>query len=507
MWLFTRYGFFSVTKPKFGAAGRHADEFVQVRGRVRAHLEALKSRFAEIENCEILTTKNSDYRFRIIVGHLIWASVAQQLAEDIDYDNFKDACAKTGSWLNPSYVSALHKIWGVHHGLQAPPEADVGTNALPTQYRATQLDACRIQRWPLALLRAMSGKHNHDLAALLAFCSQQPSDWIDVDQDLLNDLVGSVLSNLPAPDCVSLIADLCTLVLEAGGLNERTTSALPAFIVVLRKRGSSLLRFAPCDLTAHVNTLAGNNDDQNPAHWAVCLAALRRCAHYFDGVVAASQAATDADLFSSPDGTPDLAALASNAQRELQQLVTCLALAKGPISTLGQILKLLRNRVEASVSWWAFFYHGFQLPRHLLVGTERAQLLMCEQKMFPATYCDGPKAFLWPLAGQVDSPAGETSVVVGYAFRQSGEAVYFVENSHGNMNTVTCSEANDAEAVTAPQPKKGNRRKKALSKFQSAGSSATSIVQQGGWKFADTVDAHYFSQVRPRLKAYPYPSN
>lgn len=507
MWLFTRYGFFSVTKPKFGAAGRPADEFVQVRGRVRAHLEALKSRFAEIENCEILTTKNSDYRFRIIVGHSIWASVAQQLAEDIDYDNFKDACAKTGSWLNPSYVSALHKVWGIHHGLQAPPEADVGTNTLPNQYRATQLDACRIQRWPLALLRAMSGEHNHDLAALLAFCSQQPSDWIGVEQGLLNDLVGSVLSNLPAPDCVSLMADLCTLVLEAGGLNERTKLALPAFIVVLRKRGSSLLRFAPCDLTAQVNTLAGHNDDQNPAHWDVSLAALRHCAQYFDAVVCASHEALDGDLFSSSGGTPDLSALASNARRELQQLVTCLALGKGPASKLGQLLTLLRNRVEASVSWWAFYHHGFRMPRHLLVGTEWAQLLMCEQKMFPATYGDGPKAFLWPLGGHVVSPDGEKSVVVGYAFRQSGEAVYFVENTRGNMNTVACAEANDAVVVSEVQKKTGNRRKKALSKFQSVGSSAPSIVQQGGWNLAGTLDAHYFSQIQPRLKAYPYPSN
>lgn len=118
MWLFTKYGFFSVTKPKLGSGAIPAEALVQVRARVKAHLEALRARFPALGEPEILTTTDSDYRYRVIVEHDAWNRAASMLAEDIDYGNFKGACGRSGTWLNPEYVHALHEIWSIHHRLQ-----------------------------------------------------------------------------------------------------------------------------------------------------------------------------------------------------------------------------------------------------------------------------------------------------------------------------------------------------------------------------------------------------
>ena len=85
MWLFTRYGFYSVVQDKLD------DQRVQVRARVRADLEALqRSAAGELRDVEIIMTPHADYRYRIVVPRAQWCTVAGRLSNDIDYVNFKN---------------------------------------------------------------------------------------------------------------------------------------------------------------------------------------------------------------------------------------------------------------------------------------------------------------------------------------------------------------------------------------------------------------------------------
>jgi hypothetical protein len=98
MWLFTKHGFFSAVcaRQGDGAHGQPVDPSrMMVRARLGPHLEALTARFPdELEGCEIVETKRSDYAFRLFVGKAAWTRVAAALAEEIDYDNFKDEVEK-----------------------------------------------------------------------------------------------------------------------------------------------------------------------------------------------------------------------------------------------------------------------------------------------------------------------------------------------------------------------------------------------------------------------------
>ena len=124
MWLFTQYGFYSVVcardlsrTPATSPSGITKDTLM-VRARVRRHLEDLQKRFPELAGCEILTTRNTDYRFRLVVSKIDWVQVSDQLAKEIDYGNFKSRVhALTG---DADYMHALHEVWAVMERLQRP---------------------------------------------------------------------------------------------------------------------------------------------------------------------------------------------------------------------------------------------------------------------------------------------------------------------------------------------------------------------------------------------------
>lgn len=102
MWLFTRSGFFSVTRTP-------DDNKMQIRARVKDHLLRLKSRLG-LRN-KVIHTNKADYLYRIIVSEGVWLKVAAQLSLDaLDYSNFKkEAAAEFG--INDPYVVALHNVW------------------------------------------------------------------------------------------------------------------------------------------------------------------------------------------------------------------------------------------------------------------------------------------------------------------------------------------------------------------------------------------------------------
>jgi hypothetical protein len=118
MWLFTQYGFFSVVCAR-GLTGKTKaidPNTFMVRARSRHHLESLQSRCAELRAFEIADTKDTDYRYRLVVPKAVWERVAGELAAEIDYGNFKSrAYEKSG---DKPYVNALHDVWEVMHRLQ-----------------------------------------------------------------------------------------------------------------------------------------------------------------------------------------------------------------------------------------------------------------------------------------------------------------------------------------------------------------------------------------------------
>lgn len=89
-----------------------------VRARSRRHIESLQKRFPQLASLPIGDTPNTDYRFRIVVPKPVWVEVAQELASEVDYGNFKDlAHSQSG---DDRYVDALHDVWEVMERLQRP---------------------------------------------------------------------------------------------------------------------------------------------------------------------------------------------------------------------------------------------------------------------------------------------------------------------------------------------------------------------------------------------------
>jgi hypothetical protein len=121
MWIFTRYGFFSIAcadKPD----GTINPDVVMVRARLQEHLVSLKSRFpdSEIAKGEILRWDGRDYRYRIIVPKVAWVAALAEMATEQNWSNFKN---ETGRFSRAkktahAYVDALHRIWDVMHRLQ-----------------------------------------------------------------------------------------------------------------------------------------------------------------------------------------------------------------------------------------------------------------------------------------------------------------------------------------------------------------------------------------------------
>ena len=125
MWIFTRYGFYSVVQARKIEQGFVTDEpdpdNLMVRARVRQHLVNLQMGAPVLESCSILESSNNDYRYRMVIPKKTWLEIAQGLTEDIDYTNFKSICEQEGL-VDGSYCDALHHIWAIHHQLQTEQE-------------------------------------------------------------------------------------------------------------------------------------------------------------------------------------------------------------------------------------------------------------------------------------------------------------------------------------------------------------------------------------------------
>ena len=121
MWIFTRYGFFSIACAN-KTDGTIDPDNVMVRARLHEHLVSLRDRFpdSEIGKAEILSWDGRDYKYRIIVSKVAWVYALTEMAAEQTWSNFKNEASKfsRAKKMAHAYVDSLHQIWEVMYRLQ-----------------------------------------------------------------------------------------------------------------------------------------------------------------------------------------------------------------------------------------------------------------------------------------------------------------------------------------------------------------------------------------------------
>jgi len=117
MWIFTRYGFYSIASAS-RPDGSLDKQSLMVRARCISHLRNLQKRFPALAVGEIRESPNRDYRYRLIIPKASWTTIVGELAQEQEWSNFKDEAAKYQGTSGRGYVRALHDVWAVMNRLQ-----------------------------------------------------------------------------------------------------------------------------------------------------------------------------------------------------------------------------------------------------------------------------------------------------------------------------------------------------------------------------------------------------
>lgn len=109
MWLFSKYGFYSITRTQ------NRNEW-QVRSRVKKDLQNLIDNIGAIKKSKIIETIDSDYRFRIILDSEQYIDLSAFLIASVDYTNFKNKVTSLDDQKEkgPLYM----QIWNIMYSLQ-----------------------------------------------------------------------------------------------------------------------------------------------------------------------------------------------------------------------------------------------------------------------------------------------------------------------------------------------------------------------------------------------------
>lgn len=107
MWIFAREGFFSVVKKGNG------DRDLCVRARVREDLERLVTQHPEMG--PIIENAGTDYPYRAFVRSSDWARIASEMAERIDYSNFKSMVAEESG---KNRANLYGQVWDVMYNAE-----------------------------------------------------------------------------------------------------------------------------------------------------------------------------------------------------------------------------------------------------------------------------------------------------------------------------------------------------------------------------------------------------
>ena len=98
MWIFTETGFVSAVK-KPDDDGKYA---------IRARDEESLAGLIAATGAELITTTNSDYKYRVIIEPKQFVEWVVEQALNIEYSNFKNRVAQTRGY---KYTEALHDVW------------------------------------------------------------------------------------------------------------------------------------------------------------------------------------------------------------------------------------------------------------------------------------------------------------------------------------------------------------------------------------------------------------
>jgi len=117
MWLFTRHGFYSVTR------SINEPDKLQIRARAKGDLERLAGFMVTRDQPvaqgtakdlqKIIETPDADYRWRVIVTPDTWQIIAVELMADIVYHNFKNEIRDNQR--HNDYT----RVWGIMNSVQA----------------------------------------------------------------------------------------------------------------------------------------------------------------------------------------------------------------------------------------------------------------------------------------------------------------------------------------------------------------------------------------------------
>jgi len=103
MWAFTEFGFFSAVQH------RDRPETVLVRGRFKEDIGTLAKMARDAsgdKSIRLRSTPEADYPYRVIMPKDLWARLLAAMAQEIDYDNFKNHVHG-----EPDRDRALMAIW------------------------------------------------------------------------------------------------------------------------------------------------------------------------------------------------------------------------------------------------------------------------------------------------------------------------------------------------------------------------------------------------------------
>lgn len=101
MWIYCKYGFFSVVEHK-----DYKDKLL-VRSRFKGDIEKLLCHCGLDDVCQtVKETPFADYAFRVVISRGALAKIMKRVSEEIDYHNFKDEVHEgNGSSRDSAYMN------------------------------------------------------------------------------------------------------------------------------------------------------------------------------------------------------------------------------------------------------------------------------------------------------------------------------------------------------------------------------------------------------------------
>jgi hypothetical protein len=110
MWLFTRYGFYSVVCA-VGPDGGIDHDTMAVRARCVDHLVRLQQRFPALAGTDIIESPHGDYHWRLMISRRRWTEIAEELAAEIDWTNFRNEVTACQALNGRHYLDAIQDVW------------------------------------------------------------------------------------------------------------------------------------------------------------------------------------------------------------------------------------------------------------------------------------------------------------------------------------------------------------------------------------------------------------